>query len=96
MPARPFASVSGAGAPLSIALDATATYLGVGLSGVIGAAGLHLVGAHRLGLISVVFLAAGLCSAELAHRIIQRRSETAKVPADGAVPVPDSRRGAAR
>lgn len=89
-------SVSGAGAPLSIALNATATYLGVGLSGVIGAAGLHLVGAHRLGLISVVFLALGLCSAELAHRVIRRREESATAPADGAVPLPDSPSGTVR
>lgn len=89
-------SVSGAAAPLSIALNATATYLGVGLSGVIGAAGLHLVGAHRLGLISVVFLALGLCSAELAHRIIRRREESAPAPADAAVPLPDSPSGTVR
>ncbi|GAA2448496.1 MFS transporter [Streptomyces glaucus] len=85
-------SVSGAGAPLSVALNATATYLGVGLSGAIGAAGLHLVGAHRLGLISVVFLALGLGTAELAHRIIRLREQGA-TPAGGAVPVLDSLSG---
>jgi predicted MFS family arabinose efflux permease len=55
-------------APLVIALNASALYLGVALSGPIGAAGIGLVGAHQLGLLTTGFLILGLLASEVAHR----------------------------
>lgn len=58
---------------LTVGLNAAALYLAVALSGLTGALGVALVGAHRLSLVGVVLLLAGLLSAEAAHRLIARR-----------------------
>ncbi|WP_131742487.1 MFS transporter [Actinomadura roseirufa] len=71
--------ISPATAPLLTALNAATVYVGVSLSGVIGAAGIAVVGAHRLGLVGAVFILTGLVLAELAHRRI-RREAPAPVP----------------
>lgn len=55
-------------APLVIALNSSALYFGVALSGPIGAAGIGLVGAHQLGLLAAGLLALGLLTSEIAHR----------------------------
>ncbi len=57
-----------ASAPLLTALNSTAVYLGVSASGLVGAAGLALVGPHRLGLVGAAFIVAGLVLAESAQR----------------------------
>ena len=61
-------ALSPGSAPLVIALNASALYLGVALSGPIGAAGIGLVGAHQLGFLTTGFLLLGLLASEVAHR----------------------------
>lgn len=61
-------SISPGSAPLVVALNSSALYLGVALSGPIGAAGIGLVGAHRLGLLAAGLLVLGLLASEVAHR----------------------------
>ncbi len=56
-------------APLVVALNSSALYLGVALSGPIGAAGIELVGAYQLGLIAAGLLVLGLLASEIAHRL---------------------------
>ncbi|MFI0257400.1 MFS transporter, partial [Streptomyces sp. NPDC017083] len=64
--------INPAGAPLSIALNAAALYLGVSASGGTGAAGISLFGAHNLGLVGALFIALGLITAETARTLITR------------------------
>jgi predicted MFS family arabinose efflux permease len=59
-------------APIVLGLNTSATYVGVASAGVIGAAGLHLVGAHNLGFISFFMMAAALVASQLAHLAIVR------------------------
>lgn len=68
--------ISPQAAPLTIALNASAIYLAVSASGLIGAAGIRLAGPHQLGLISAVFILAGLAAALAAHALITRRTTT--------------------
>jgi MFS transporter, DHA1 family, inner membrane transport protein len=60
--------ISPSSAPLVIALNASAVYAGVALSGPIGAAGVGLLGAHQLGLLTTGLLALGLLASEIARR----------------------------
>ncbi|MEV5779155.1 MFS transporter [Streptomyces antimycoticus] len=57
-------------ATVSIGLNASATYLGTAASGVTGAAGIALFGAHGLGPFGLLFLLLGLGSSVLATRLI--------------------------
>lgn len=63
-----------ASAPLVVSLNAAALFVGVSLSGLVGAAGLHVLGAERLGLLAAAFVAAGLCASEMAHRLARRKT----------------------
>ncbi|MER6010983.1 MFS transporter [Streptomyces bluensis] len=69
--------INPAGAPLSIALNAAALYLGVSASGGTGAAGISLFGAYNLGLVGAVFIVLGLVTAEIARALIVRRGKLA-------------------
>jgi predicted MFS family arabinose efflux permease len=69
--------VSPAWAPLTLALNASAIYLAVSASGLTGAAGIRLVGAHRLGLVAAGFILLGLIVAEWAYALIVRRARAA-------------------
>jgi predicted MFS family arabinose efflux permease len=57
-------------ASIVLGLNTSATYFGVASAGVIGAAGLSLVGAHNIGWVSFVLYGGGLIAAEAAHRAI--------------------------
>jgi MFS transporter, DHA1 family, inner membrane transport protein len=52
-------AISPTSAPLVIALNASAVYTGVALSGPIGAPGIELFGARQLGLLTTGFLVVG-------------------------------------
>jgi predicted MFS family arabinose efflux permease len=64
--------IAGAGAPLAIALNAAAIYLAVSASGLTGALGINLVGAHNLGLIGAALIVLGLLAAERAWALVSR------------------------
>jgi predicted MFS family arabinose efflux permease len=64
--------IAGAGAPLAIALNAAAIYLAVSVSGLTGALGIALVGAHHLGLVASLFIGLGLVAAERAWARLRR------------------------
>lgn len=70
-------------APLVIALNSSALYFGVALSGPIGAAGIGFVGAHQLGLLAAGLLLLGLLTSEVAHRF-GRQGETRDAPTPAA------------
>jgi predicted MFS family arabinose efflux permease len=53
-------------APVVLGLNTSCTYFGVTTAGVIGALGIHDVGAHRLGYLGAVFVVIALGAAELA------------------------------
>ncbi|MBB5574690.1 MFS transporter [Rhizobium paranaense] len=59
-------------APLLLGLNQTAIYLAVSASGVLGGAAVTWFDHHTLGIISAVFIGAGLVTSELAHRHIIR------------------------
>ena len=61
--------ISPGSAPLVVALNSSALYLGVSLSGPIGAAGIGLIGAHQLGFIAAGLLVLGLLTSEISHRL---------------------------
>lgn len=63
-------------ASLVIALNASAVWGSVALSGPIGAAGIGLVGAHRLGLLAAGFMVLGLLASEVAFGLVRRREKT--------------------
>ncbi|MEV6122094.1 MFS transporter [Streptomyces sp. NPDC052077] len=79
--------INPAGAPLSIALNAAALYLGVSASGGTGAAGISLFGAYNLGLVGAVFIVLGLGTAEIARSLIARRGKPSSDGAPQAAPV---------
>jgi predicted MFS family arabinose efflux permease len=64
------AGIAPALAPILMGLNISASFLGTTAAGVIGAAGLQLVGAHALGFVAAVLTAAALVAAELAARKI--------------------------
>jgi len=61
-------------APVVLGLNTAATYLGVTMAGVLGAAGLHLVGGHNLGLFAVILFVLAIISSEMAERSIAGRN----------------------
>jgi predicted MFS family arabinose efflux permease len=65
--------VAPARAPLVIALNAAAIYIGVSLSGALGAVVLHMLAPGFLGPVGAVLILAGLVTAELANRLIVGR-----------------------
>jgi predicted MFS family arabinose efflux permease len=58
-------------APILLALNAAAIYLGIGGSGVVGALLLYRVDAHQLPLFGAILIAAGGVMAEVAYRLNQ-------------------------
>lgn len=60
-------------APLLTGLSGATVYIGVSLASAVGAVGVTLVGAHSLGVVGAVFIAAALGCGELAHRTIRQR-----------------------
>jgi len=65
-------------APVVLGLNVAATYLGVTFAGLIGAGGLQLVGAHRLGFASALFFALALILSELSSQAIARRKASCR------------------
>jgi len=53
-------------APVVLALSSSATYLGVSAGGLLGAAGIALVGSHNLGLVSCILIVFALVASEFA------------------------------
>lgn len=76
--------IAPAKAPLVIALNAAAIYIGVSLSGALGAVVLHMLPPGFLGPVGAVLILAGLVTAELANRLIVGRIPTPVV--SGATP----------
>ncbi|WP_233833757.1 MFS transporter [Paraburkholderia sp. ZP32-5] len=77
-------------APILLGLNNSATFLGATAAGVIGAAGIQLVGAHKLGYVGAIFVAAALVTSELAARKIAavHRADTAAQRSIAAVATP--------
>lgn len=63
-------------APVVLGLNTSCSYLGVSLAGLIGAAGLQVVGAHHLGLIGAVLIVLALITSALATRSIAAANES--------------------
>ena len=57
-------------APIVLGLNNSATFLGATAAGVVGAVGIDLFGAHRLGYVAAVMVASALIASELAARRI--------------------------
>lgn len=66
-------------APILLALNAAAIYLGIAGSGAVGAILLHRIDPHQLPLFGAIFIALGGVAGELAHRL-------ARLPAANGVP----------
>jgi predicted MFS family arabinose efflux permease len=62
-------------APLLMGLNAAATYIGVSMSGVLGAFGITFLDKYHLGLFGAFFIAIAFVFAELAHGRIARRAK---------------------
>ena len=58
-------------APILLALNAAAIYIGVSASGAVGALAMGLLEPHRLPLLSAGLILCGIPSAELAWRLIR-------------------------
>lgn len=71
-------------APLLMGLNAAATYIGVSLSGVVGAFGVAWLDKYQLGFFGAFFIAIALGLAEMAHRRIVRHG----APASAAAAIP--------
>jgi predicted MFS family arabinose efflux permease len=67
-------SISSATAPLLLALNSTALYVGVALSGLLGGIGLRILGRYQLGFMSALLILLGLLLAELADFTMRRRT----------------------
>jgi predicted MFS family arabinose efflux permease len=65
-------------APILLGLNTAATYLGTTAAGILGAVGIHLLGAHRLSYLAVVIFALGVATSEVAARRIANRVGTAR------------------
>lgn len=63
-------------APVVLGLNTAATYLGVTTAGVLGAAGLHLVGGHNLPYFAVGFFVLAIVASEMATSRIEKRTPT--------------------
>lgn len=57
-------------APVVVGLNTSCTYLGVTVAGIVGAAGIQVLGAHDLGYLGAAFIATALILSELATRRI--------------------------
>jgi predicted MFS family arabinose efflux permease len=64
-------------APILLGLNSCAMYLGATAAGIVGAAGITLLGGHNLGYVAAVFVAAALLVSELAARKIVASNEVA-------------------
>lgn len=74
-------TIAPAVAPILLGLNNSATFLGATAAGIIGAAGLQMVGAHSLGYVAAIFIAAALITSELAARKIAAAHRVATVVA---------------
>ncbi|WP_042885733.1 MFS transporter [Cupriavidus necator] len=70
-------SLSPAASPLLLGLNSAAVYIGVSMSGVIGAAALTWLDRHALGLVGAALIAASLLAAERAQQRISPRGQVA-------------------
>ena len=66
-----------AAVPVVLGLNTAATYLGVTAAGVLGAAGLHVLGGHQLAYCAVVLFVLAIVTSELAVGRQRRMSENA-------------------
>lgn len=64
-------------APILLGLNTAATYLGVTTAGVVGAVGIHFLGAHYLSFVSVGIFALAVITSQIAGRRIDGHKETA-------------------
>jgi predicted MFS family arabinose efflux permease len=67
-------------APIVLGLNNSATFLGSTAAGLIGAAGIDLIGSHALGYVGAALVAAALIASELAARKIAASSSNAALP----------------
>ena len=65
-------------APILLGLNTAATYLGTTAAGILGAVGIHLLGAHRLSYLAVVIFALGVATSEVAARRIANHEGTSR------------------
>ena len=63
--------------PILLALNAAAIYVAVSASGAMGGLVLGMLGSHELPIVSTLLILGGLATAELAHRLIRKRKESA-------------------
>jgi predicted MFS family arabinose efflux permease len=68
-------------APVVLALNSSALFIAISLSGLAGAGAINLVGAHNVGLLAAIGLGIALILAEIANRMIVRSA--AETPASG-------------
>jgi predicted MFS family arabinose efflux permease len=73
-------SVAPTVAPVVLGLNSSALYIAISLSGLVGAGAMALVGPYNVGLLAAVGLGLSLAVAELAHRLIVRRTPTQAAP----------------
>lgn len=57
-------------APVLLGLNTAATYLGTTIAGIVGAVGIHLLGAHQLSFLSMAIFALGAAASEITERRI--------------------------
>jgi MFS transporter, DHA1 family, inner membrane transport protein len=67
-------SLSPSNAPVLLGLNTAATFFGMSAAGVVGAAGIQLVGAHNLGFLGAGLVVVAFFVAELATMQIARRA----------------------
>lgn len=80
-------NITPSAAPLLLGLNSAALYVGVSMSGLLGALAITRFSAHSLGLVGAVFIAAALLVAELAYqRIAKASGATQETPARVATP----------
>jgi MFS transporter, DHA1 family, inner membrane transport protein len=70
-------------APIALGLNNSATFLGTTTAGLVGAAGIDLLGGHGLGYVAAVLAAAALIVSEFAARKINASSPHATLPTIG-------------
>jgi predicted MFS family arabinose efflux permease len=67
-------------APILLGLNTAATYLGATAAGILGAAGIHWMGAHNLGFMAALIFALTLIVSEVASRQIARHTHSKAAP----------------
>jgi len=70
-------------APVLLGLNTAATYLGVTTAGILGAVGIHYLGAHYLSLLSVGVFVLAIFASHVAGRQIDRDRDRVGAPAQG-------------